>query len=144
MTRDNIYVVTNVVTALPLVFLILHKVRSLVQYEFAKKKYVMQIQCHSAKHSNELCVNYDSMTLYTKTSVYIHKPNQATWFHYNDVITGAMASQITGLMIVYSGADQRKHQNSASLAFVRGIHGWPVTTTTLVSFSGDLSHHKFL
>ena len=41
-----------------------------------------------------------------------------------------MVSQITILMIVYStfysGADQRKHQNSASLAFVWGIHRWPV------------------
>ena len=39
---------------------------------------------------------------------------------------GAMASQITSLpiiyLIVYSGADQRKYQSSASLAFVRGIH----------------------
>ena len=39
---------------------------------------------------------------------------------------GAMVSQITSLTIiystVYSGADQRKHQSSASLAFVRGIH----------------------
>ena len=39
---------------------------------------------------------------------------------------GAMASQITSLTIVYStvysGADQRKHQSSASLAFVTGIH----------------------
>ena len=38
---------------------------------------------------------------------------------------GAMASQITSLTIVYStvysDADQRKHQSSASLAFVRGI-----------------------
>ena len=37
-----------------------------------------------------------------------------------------MASQITSLTIVYltvySGADHRKHQSSASLAFVRGIH----------------------
>ena len=42
-----------------------------------------------------------------------------------------MASQITSLAIVYStiysGADQRKHQSPASLAFVRGIHRWPVT-----------------
>ena len=46
--------------------------------------------------------------------------------HYNDVIMGAMASQITSLTIVYStvyaGADQRKYQRSASLAFVWGIH----------------------
>ena len=45
---------------------------------------------------------------------------------------GAMASQITRLAIVYStvysGANQRKHQGSASLAFVRGIHRWPVNS----------------
>ena len=37
-----------------------------------------------------------------------------------------IASQITSLKIVYStfysGADKSKHQSSASLAFVRGIH----------------------
>ena len=46
--------------------------------------------------------------------------------HYNDVIMSAIASQITSLTvvysIVYSDADQRKHQSSASLAFVWGIH----------------------
>ena len=45
--------------------------------------------------------------------------------HYSDVIMGAMASQITSLTVVYStvcpGADQRKHQSSASQGFVRGI-----------------------
>ena len=52
---------------------------------------------------------------------------------------GAIASQITSLTIVhstvYSDADERKHQRSASLAFVLGIrrgpvsspHKWPVT-----------------
>ena len=52
--------------------------------------------------------------------------------HYSDVIMSAMASQITGLIIVYStvysGADQRKHQGSASLAFVGGIHWGPVNS----------------
>ena len=52
--------------------------------------------------------------------------------HYNDVIMGTMASQITSLTIVYStvysGSDQRKHQSSASLAFMRGIHWWPVNS----------------
>ena len=46
--------------------------------------------------------------------------------HYNDVTMNVMASQITSLTIVYStvysGADQRKHESSAPLAFVRGIH----------------------
>ena len=52
--------------------------------------------------------------------------------HYGDVIMGAIASQITSLAVVYSAvysdADQRKHQSSASLAFVRGIHRRPVNS----------------
>ena len=50
--------------------------------------------------------------------------------NHSDVIMSAMASLITGVsivsLIVCSGADQRNHQRSASLAFVRGIHRWPV------------------
>ena len=46
--------------------------------------------------------------------------------HYIDVVMTTMASQITSLTVVYStvysDADQGKHQNSASLAFVWGIH----------------------
>ena len=45
---------------------------------------------------------------------------------------GAIGSQITSLTIVYStvysGADQSKHQSSASLAFVWGIHRGPVNS----------------
>ena len=52
--------------------------------------------------------------------------NNKTKTHYIDVIMTTVASQITSLRIVYSivysGADQRKHQSSVSLAFVRGIH----------------------
>ena len=44
-----------------------------------------------------------------------------------------MASQITSVSVVYStvcsGPNQRKHQSSASLAFVRGIHRWPVNSS---------------
>ena len=44
----------------------------------------------------------------------------------------AKVSQITNLTtvysIVYSDVDQRKHQSSASLAFVRGIHRGPVNS----------------
>ena len=47
--------------------------------------------------------------------------------NYNDVIICTMAFQITGVSIagstVYSGADQRNHQSSASLAFVRESNG---------------------
>ena len=60
--------------------------------------------------------------------------NGQRWFrqHYNDVIMSAMASQITSVACVsstvWSGADQRKHQSSASLGFVRGIHRRPVNS----------------
>ena len=53
-------------------------------------------------------------------------------FHYGDVIMGPIATQITSLTIVYSivysDEDQRKHQSSASLAFVWGIHRGPVNS----------------
>ena len=69
-------------------------------------------------------------------SAFIHRIRAAFCFvlvwHYGDVIIGAMGSQISSLTIiystVYSGADQRTHQSSASLAFVRGIHRWPVNS----------------
>ena len=52
--------------------------------------------------------------------------------HHSDVVMSAMASQITGVSIVYStvcsGADQRKQQSSASLDTVRGIPRWPVNS----------------
>ena len=48
------------------------------------------------------------------------------WHHNNDVIMTTIGSQITSLTVVYStvysDADQRKHQSSASLAFVWWIH----------------------
>ena len=70
--------------------------------------------------------------LWNCTGVDANNP-EATLVHYNGVIMGAMVSQITSLMIVdsavYSGADQRKHQSSASLAFVRGIHRWTVNSS---------------
>ena len=88
-------------------------------------------------------------------------------WHYNDVIMGAIASQITSFTIVYSivysDADKRKHQSSASLAFVRGIHRgpqkslhkWPVTrkmfpfddvimTKVLSLFKWKLSRGQFV
>ena len=50
--------------------------------------------------------------------------------HYSDVIMSSMASQITGVSVVYStvslSADQTNYESSASLAFVRRIHRWPV------------------
>ena len=83
-----------------------------------------------ASHCTLLC-SVSSWSIFTSAD--------AMAYHYDDVIMGAIASQITSLTIVYStvysGADQSKHQSSASLAFVWGIHRgplnsphkWPVT-----------------
>ena len=70
-----------------------------------------------------------------KTTLLVLRPTYSRItrsIHNDDVIKSAMASQITSLTIVYwtvySDADQRKHQSSASLAFVRGIHRGPVNS----------------
>ena len=63
--------------------------------------------------------------------------------HYNDSMISAMVSQITSLTIVYStvysDADQRKHQSSASLAFVWPVNnhnrGLPVLRANWISWS---------
>ena len=52
--------------------------------------------------------------------------------HYSVLIMSAMGSQITRVSIVYSTvyscADKIKQQCSAPLAFVQGIHRWPVNS----------------
>ena len=70
--------------------------------------------------------------------------------HYNDVIMTTMASQITSLTVVYatvySDADQRKHQNSASPAFVWGTHRDRWFPRTRTSYAENVSiwwrHHE--
>ena len=72
-----------------------------------------------------------------------HTVNSST--HYNDIIMSTMAFQITGVSIVYSticsGTDQRKYQSSASLAFVRGIHRWPVNSPS--QYKDNLSRYGY-
>ena len=75
----------------------------------------------------------------TENWLHVNKFNKYDWeslinkyYHYNDTIMGAFASQITSLTIVYSivysNADQREHQSSAALALVRGLHRGPVNS----------------
>ena len=77
------------------------------------------------KNKNEWVSNYLVLKQIKQTQIFI------IW-HYNDVIMGAIASQITSLTIVYStvysGSDQRKHLSFASLPFVRGFHRRPVNS----------------
>ena len=81
---------------------------------------------------NDIHLNMWFTLIWYKNRDYLHQRCH-NLLHYNDVIMGAIASQITGLTIVYStvfsDADHRKHQSSASLAFVRGIRRGPVNFT---------------
>ena len=54
------------------------------------------------------------------------KSNTALQWHHNEHDGISNHQQLDCLLIICSGADQRKHQNSTSLAFVRGIRWWPV------------------
>ena len=67
------------------------------------------------------CASWTLYSLHLRTHTLRKTRVDNRFDHYNDVIMGAMASQIIRLTIVYStvysGADQRKHQSFASLAF---------------------------
>ena len=81
-------------------------------------------------------------TTTSQKSKWIHLPSgnlistcttgKAGMNHYSEVIMSAMASQITVVSIIYitvcAGADQRKHQSSVSLGFLRGFHRWRVNS----------------
>ena len=78
--------------------------------------------CANISLDRTLGMNIKKMS--TRFQLWVYT-NFVKW-HYYDVIMGAAAPRITSLTIVYStvfsDADQRKHQSSALLAFVRGIH----------------------
>ena len=69
--------------------------------------------------------------------------------HYSDVIMSTMTSQMTWTSIAYSavssGADEREHRRSESLAFVREIQRWPVNSPQRTSDAKNVSiwwrHH---
>ena len=82
-------------------------------------------------HYDVIVMKYENSENHSSSfgSKLIWNPNNGATLssnHYIDVIMTTMASQITSLTVVYSTvylyADQRKHQRSASLAFVWGIH----------------------
>ena len=83
--------------------------------------HTVSIWRHTAQHWNELLMQYWNGRFITL---------EDSELHYDDVIMTMLASQITSLTvvysIVYSGVFQRKHQSSASLAFVQEIHRGPV------------------
>ena len=112
-----------------------------IEFSHAVKEYISTLLAFNAEvntYQNTVWLHRIMKACFWKAiSVTYHHPNMTyarlfTFSHYNDVIMSAIASQITSLAIVYStaysGANQRKHQSSTSLAFVRGIHRCPVNS----------------
>ena len=83
---------------------------------------IRKVSIHTIKIQASLRI--DNSSLVVLAFVFNEMPRYFLYSYYSDVILGAMASHITSLRIVYStfysGADQRKHQSFASLAFVCG------------------------
>ena len=94
---------------------------------------VNNVEHHAPLSRSSLCMHVfqQSHSLLDKSDIVRHgctnAPSSQQFYHHHiDVIMTTVASQITSLAvvysIVYSDADERKHQRSASLAFGRGIH----------------------
>ena len=123
---------------------ILHNFNAAYNIWFTKRN---KMFCKSNIFKNKFSDHFWESIIFIKTGSRVmgYSSCHGNWLclHYNDIIMGTIASQITSITIVYStvysDADQRKHQSSASLAFVRGIHRgplnsphkWPVTRKML-------------
>ena len=89
----------------------------------------------SLSHNGERVYTWVASVYHVRCSSYtlgsemrhLHEISSLQWRH-----NGRDASQITSITIVYltaySVTDKKTHQSSASLAFVRGIHQWPVNS----------------
>ena len=108
--------------------------RLLIDFDFSLKKTIWNFHiCAVVAVDVHFRMNNTSTNGRPLNAKNVYSKGDSIWCpHSNDVIMGAMASQITSLTIVcsiiYLGADRRKHQSSASLAFVRGIHRSPVNS----------------
>ena len=72
------------------------------------------------------CVKQEHWYRCREALQHIYLPMTLQWCH--NGCDGISNHQPHDYSTVYSGSDQRKHQSSASLAFVRGIHWWPVNS----------------
>ena len=79
------------------------------------------------KNNDRLCKEIGRHINLLKIKSKLFENIMSDQIHHSDVTMGIMASQVTGVWpvcpVVCSDANQRKHQNSASLVFVRGLTG---------------------
>ena len=83
-----------------------------------------------------ICLNVLRHLTQKHNSIIFMRTKSAPWLlmpwliwppRYHNVKTTAWKKRVV-YWNVYSGTDQRRHQSSASLAFVKGIHRWPVNS----------------
>ena len=112
-------------------------------YQLSYRGQIFSAPCFECRHTILIHIHIEYLLAIYSNGIQNKLEIVDQWFtgiqviaiHYNDVVMGAMASQITSPAIVYStvysGADQRKHESSSSLAVVRRIHRWPVSCQRL-------------
>ena len=109
------------------IILVMRVVRAIWALEFVWNWFVIS----AIQYFSRIRQIIDAFVVVWTCSIYPHF--QALQWRHN----GNYGAQITSLTIVfstvYSGADQRKHQSSSSLAFVKGIHRWPVNSPHIES-----------
>ena len=129
---------------------ILQGVRKIMRYTLVPLLIKCTFLCHgynfhtvSRNNIINKCFTSWVFDIFMRHSQWPHSKLAHEILHYSDVIMGVIASQITGVSIVCSpvssGADLRKLQSSASLAFARGILRWPVTS----SYKGPVARKMF-
>ena len=117
--------------------------KSLLHQKFSKLQFLVQLVTNFVKittFSLQGTINFEMPRIHrvvSRTPSIVCEQNSKSSFDKNraennsdcdcrDFIMSAMASEITYILIVCSGTDQRRIQSSASQAFVGGIHRWPV------------------
>ena len=103
-----------------------------VETSYIVSALLLKIAFWKIKNSDRTCNKCHSQAIISRNTRDVVALTYSWIFHYGDVIMGTIATQITSLTVVYSNvhsdADQEKHQSSASLAFVWGIHREPVNS----------------
>ena len=125
-------------------------IQSLLHTRWGPNCFIIPV-CVTKKFNSSRLISFNTICFFIfVTAFYLCQSVVLITIHYSDIIMVMIASQITSLMIVYStfysGTDQRKHQSSASLPFVRGIHRllWQINLMGALTFWYMFLIHFFL